>query len=235
MIVIKGVLKIMENKRFKNIVFAVIISSIASIILGIVMIMMPTESLVVFSNVLACFFIASGISLIVLDIRARHYYLPFHAMLLGALCLVIGFTMLMHPENIFFILAFTLGMWVIISSVEDIRTAFILKDTGIPFVLILILNIINIIAGVYMLANPAASSISIALFCGIEMIVNGIIRIVDMLMIKSYLKDAKKYIKEISEIPQKELERVIENEKKPEEIKIEDVKEEVVNDQPSEK
>ena len=77
------------------------------------------------------------------------------------------------------------------------------KVRKIAIILTIILTILSIICGIVLIANPLDSSIAIALFAGIILIVYSITGIIDMLLFKKNIHDLvkewKKNIKIIEE------------------------------------
>ena len=71
-----------------------------------------------------------------------------------------------------------------------------IKGENTPWLLLLLLGIIDIIAGMVVIFNPFEASISITVFAGIMIMVHSIITIIDMLVVK---KDIKHFEKAIAE------------------------------------
>lgn len=181
---------------FKNITNSVIVLSILAILLGIVMIVYPGISLMALGITVASYLIVQGITLIILDIKAWRLYIPFDGMLQGILYVIIGILLAMSPEYIAVYIGIFVGFWVIISSFDGIKLASALKRTDAPWVLMIIMNIIDIIVGCIILYTPVLSSISLTVGLGVVVIVHSVINIVNMIMLKKNVKNAEKLIME---------------------------------------
>lgn len=70
---------------FKKTTNSIIFSSIIAIIVGLVLIFYPSISLKTMGIIAAIYIIVYGIILIILDVKAYKYYIPFDGMLPGIL------------------------------------------------------------------------------------------------------------------------------------------------------
>ena len=184
----------MKN-ALKNMTITVICFSLLGILLGICLIIKPDLSIQTIGILTGIMLIAFGASLIFVDIRAHEYYLPFEGFLPGVVNIILGILLFKNPADFGPWLSFSVGAWVIISSVNDIRMAFNLRHMNIPWILIVIINVVNICAGFFMFYNPQLSSMSIVTAMGIVMIVSSVIRMVDMFMIRSDIEEVEKQIR----------------------------------------
>ena len=179
---------------FKNITNSVIVLSILAVLLGIVMVAYPGLSLVALGITIAAYLIVHGITLIILDIKAWKMYIPFDGMLQGILCVLTGVLLAMSPEYIAVYIGIFVGLWVIVSSFDGIRLASALRITDAPWVLMIIMNIIDIIIGCIIVFTPVLSSISMTVGLGVVIIIHSVINIVNMIMVKKNAKDTQKLI-----------------------------------------
>lgn len=179
----------------KNMTTSIICFSLLGILLGIGLIIRPDVSIQTMGILFAIILLFNGVTLIYLDIKAIEYYVPFEGLLPGALNIILAIILFRNPADFGLWLSFTLGTYVIISSINDIRLAFNLRHLNIPWVLLILINIVNILAGVFMFYSPALSSVSIVTSIGIVMIVNSIIRLIDMFSFRSQIKDVEKYVR----------------------------------------
>ena len=179
------------KKAFSQITTAIIILSVLGILLGIAMIMWPGESVIASGVVLGIVLIVEGIGFIVLDVRARKFYMPLEGLIIaGILDIILGVLLLLNPNSMFVLLPFTVGTWIIVSSIVNIKAAATMKGTDTPWVLLIILNVISIILACFIMFYPAPFAGAIMMWCGIMIIVYGIVTIIDMIILK---KDAKQY------------------------------------------
>ena len=88
------------------------------------------------------------------------------------------------------------GIWIIISSVDGIKVAAALRTTNAPWVLMIILNIINIFLGCFVLWSPEISAISLTMYVGIVLMAYSIVNIIYMIMIKKNAQEFEEFIVE---------------------------------------
>ena len=179
---------------FKNITNSVILLSILAILLGIVLIAYPGLSLMALGVTVAVYLIIHGITLIILDIKAWRLYIPFEGMLQGILCIILGILLAKNPDYIAVYIGIFMGLWIIVSSFGGIKLASALRGTGAPWVLMIIMNIIDIVIGCLILYSPVLSSVSMTMGIGIVIIVHSVINIVNMITVKKNAKDLEKLL-----------------------------------------
>ena len=179
---------------FKNITTSVIWLSILAILLGIVLVAYPGISLIALGISVAAYLILHGITLIILDIKAWSLYIPFNGLLQGILCVILGILLAKYPADIAIYIGVAVGLWIIASAFEGIRLASALRGTGAPWVLMIIINIIDVLIGALVIYSPVLSSLSLTMGLGIILIVHSVINIIDMIIVKKNIKDVEKLI-----------------------------------------
>lgn len=184
------------RKKFKSITDSIILLSVLAILIGIIMIVFPGVSLTAFGIIVAAYLLVHGITLISLDIRMRHLYIPFEGFLQGVLCIILGILLAVHPAGIGIYIGFIMGTWVIMTGFGGIKLAAALKNTGAPRILMIIMNILDIIIGCLILYSPILSSLSLTVGLGIVLIVHSVINIINMITAKKNVKEIEKMIVE---------------------------------------
>lgn len=179
---------------FKNISNSVIALSVVALIFGVILILYPGLSLVALGITAAVFLVAHGITLIVLDIKARKFYIPFDGMMQGILYIILGILLAIVPESLAMYIGISLGLWIIASGVNGIKLAMALRGTDAPWILMTILNIIDIIAGIAVLLTPIFSAVSVTVCAGVVIIVHAVINISKMISVKKNVKNLERTI-----------------------------------------
>ena len=180
-------------KKFTN---YVILISILAIVLGIVLIAYPGFSLKALGIIVGAYLVVQGIMYIILDIKAWRLFIPFEGMLKGILSLILGILLLKNPETIATYIGLILGIYIIVHSFSGIKLAASLRFTGAPWILMIILNIINIILGGLILYSPVMSALSLTMYIGIVLIIYSVVNIVYMIVVKKNGKDLETLIAE---------------------------------------
>ena len=160
------------------------------------MVIFPKVSIETMGMVAAIYIIAYGIVLIYLDIKASKYYVPFDGLFSGIVSILMGILLLCKPGILPVVFTVVIGIWMILSSINYIKLAIKLSKTKLPWVEILLLGILDLIAGIIVLLNPFTATMSLTLFAGIMLMIHSVINIVDMIIIK---KDAKEITKALDE------------------------------------
>ena len=180
------------KETFNRITTSIIITSILAFIIGLIMVIVPDISLQAIGIALGIFTIAFGIVLIALNFMAHKIYLPFYGIMSGILSIIIGLIFIAMPNVLPTVFAIALGIWIILSSINFISISITVKDSVPNWYLWLLLGIIDLIAGVIILFNPFASSISVIVLGGIIIMVHSVVTIVDTIMIKKDVKEVAK-------------------------------------------
>ena len=178
------------KKVLKGISTYVIITSILALVLGIVFVAYPFGSLVALDIILGVYLVIQGIVMIILGIRALIKHLPVEGIIPGILSLILGVLFLENIGTWAALLGIVLGIWLIVHCISGIRLATNMRGTGAPWVLLIILNVIGIIAGAVVIFAPAGFSVAYTWVLGIVLIVNAIINIIDMIIVKKFAKVA---------------------------------------------
>ena len=161
-----------------------ICSSILALIVGIIFVIKPDLSLSTIGIIASCYIIFNGVLLIVLDLKASKYFMPFDGLFPGILSVILGVILLCNPEILTNTFGIIMGIWIIISCINSIRVAFAIKGKSPLWILLFIIGILDLIVGLFVVFNPFASMITATLYVGIMIIIHSIINIIDMIILK---------------------------------------------------
>lgn len=191
-------------KKFNQIINEAIGISIIFLLLGIIFLIYPNISIQVVAYLIAFILIGSGIYLIGLEFTNRIIFFPMDTLFNGIISVILGTIILIYPNIFQTIIPIMLGIYFILDSIFKLKVAtFLRRIDNTSWILTLLLTILSIICGIVLIANPLDSSIAIALFAGIILIVYSITGIIDMLLFKKNIHDLvkewKKNIKIIEE------------------------------------
>ena len=191
-------------KKFNQIINEAIGISIIFLLLGIIFLIYPNISIQVVAYLIAFILIGSGIYLIGLEFTNRIIFFPMDTLFNGIISVILGTIILIYPNIFQIIIPIMLGTYFILDSIFKLKVImFLRRIDNTSWILTLLLTILSIICGIVLIANPLDSSIAIALFAGIILIVYSITGIIDMLLFKKNIHDLvkewKKNIKIIEE------------------------------------
>lgn len=180
----------------KNITTFVILVSLLALLIGIGLITDPGLSLVAIGALVGAYLIVQGIVLVILDVKAWRLFIPFEGMLKGILSIILGILLLKYPDSIAAYIGVALGIYIIVNSFGGIKLAAALRYTGLPWVLMIILNVFSILLGCLVLYSPVFSALSLTVYIGLVLVIHSVVNIVYMLIIKKNAKDVEKIIAE---------------------------------------
>lgn len=191
-------------KKFNQIINEAIGISVIFLLLGVIFLIYPNISIQVVAYLIAFILIGSGIYLIGLEFYNRIVFFPMDTLFNGIISVILGTIILIYPNIFQIIIPIMLGIYFILDSIFKLKIVTLLRRIdNTSWVLTLLLTILSIICGIVLIANPLDSSIAIALFAGIILIVYSITGIIDMLLFKKNIHDLvkewKKNIKIIEE------------------------------------
>ena len=192
------------KENLKKYTLCLILMCVIAIIIGVFMMMYPDISLATLGVLVAVFMIVVGALLIYIDIKAWNYSVPFDGLLQGILRIVLGILLLKNPDTMAVYIGIVLGIWMIMSSFGGIKLAYKLRYTGAPWILLIILNILNVLLGVCVLYTPALSSMALTTAVGMVIVAHAIINIIYVFMIRKNLKEVEQAAKtQLEQLKQK--------------------------------
>lgn len=153
-----------------------IIQSIASIILGIVLLCWPNTTTRTLLYALAIYFIVLGVVNIVTYVRTKEFT---GDLLLGVLELIIALIIFIFPSQVGGIIGLIMGIIIVLIGIINIISSLDLKNAGVSsWAVILILNIIIVIAGFFVIFNPFSSFLTFTQLLGVILIGKGIVDLI---------------------------------------------------------
>ena len=186
----------MIQRVLKEISRTSLILSVVAIVFGLVLVCVPQQFLITLGVMVGAFLMVQGIGLIIFGIRARRVYLPFDGTLLGVLSVLLGLLFFMLPVQIAVYIGVALGIWVIVSSVNNIKIALAFRGQNASWVPMLAFNIFDLLLGVLVLLAPAVAAAYMTIFIGVGIIVHAVLNLVHMNALKKNWKELENIIKE---------------------------------------
>ena len=185
------------KKYFNKITNGVIGISILTLLFGLILIIFPETSIKTLGLISSIFLMIYGIFLIVLDVKFERLLAPFDCVLNGLLSILLGIFLLLRPDDVSVIITAILGIWIISSSINNIKTAlFFRKIKDFPTISLILLNILDIALGILVVLHPFDFVIIITGYIGIILCVHACFNIFDMIILKKSIRDKEKNIKD---------------------------------------
>ena len=136
--------------------FISILTSVIFLVLGIILINHPEDTVKFVSYILGGLLIIFGMFRLGSYFGARDdfSYYDFN-LTLGSLCLLIGLVIIVFGPTIASIFGIIIGIWIVLSSINRINLAFKLKDSGIKYWYVcLIIALLVLACGLYIIFSP---------------------------------------------------------------------------------
>ncbi len=154
---------------------SIVISALLMIVLGIIMLLNPAETLVSLSLLIGIFMAASGISALVFYFSAARGFVGSGAVLFtGISNIVIGILFMNQGVFVAQIFTFILGLLLTVFGVERFVRSFDLKNAGFSnWWLTLLLGIVCAALGILSMAAPITGAILVSAILGTGFILYG--------------------------------------------------------------
>lgn len=184
-------------KKLNQIINEAIGISIIFLLLGIIFLIFPNISIKIVAYLIAIILIGSGIYLTYLEIYTKSFLLPIDTLLNGILSILFGIIILIYPDVFKIMIPIILGTYFILDSIFKLKLVVLLRRVdNKSWIVTLLLTILSIICGIILILNPIDSSIALALFAGITLIIYSLSGIIDMILFKKNIHDLTKVFKE---------------------------------------
>lgn len=181
---------------FQKITGAVIGISVCAIILGLILIFYPSMSLKTLGVIGGIYLLAHGTVLLYLSFKLSKVFVPYETMFNGAFSILLGIVLLCKPDSVSVLIAIAFGMWIISSSVNNIKVAYFFREIEqFPSVLMILIGVLDIILGCLVIINPFETSISLTVFIGIILCIHSIFNIINMIILRKNVTEKEKLLK----------------------------------------
>lgn len=177
------------RKKFNKLMTISLITSIAFIIFGIVLVLFTKQELDIIGYIAAILLMINGVLNITDDYKQFKVFYFFDGFTSGLLSIIFGIIIIANPDHIALIMPIMIGLWIIIASTFKLRMALALKDSSkTNWILPYILSMLTIIIGLCLIFNPVLGTFGIAKVIGFLVILYGISDIIDVIIFKKNLK-----------------------------------------------
>lgn len=177
------------RKKFNKLMTISMITSIAFIILGLILLFFNRLSLELIAYIFAVILVINGVLNIADDYKQFKVFYFFDGFTSGLLSTIFGIIIISNMSYISVILPIMLGLWIILSSTFKLRMSLALKDSNDKnWIITYILSIITIAIGLCLIFNPGITSLTLAKVIAGFSILYGVSDIVDVVIFKKNLK-----------------------------------------------
>ncbi len=166
----------------------IIISSIITILFGIILIVWPTSSTLFISSLAGWLLFLGGIISVVIYFSTRQTE-PKANLLLGLIVVSFGFWAVIRPSALVQLISVLFGVILLLHGFLNIDDSLELKNGGITnWWVFLFFSILTIILGIFIIWSPIASATVMTIISGISLLFDGITDLILVFRISHILK-----------------------------------------------
>lgn len=163
-----------------------IITVIAGLVIGIILLVKPSETVRLVS-------VMCGVTVILLGIGAWiSYFSKWKSALLavlGTLAIIAGIILCVKYESIISVVLFLFGLFVLVSGIVDLASALEAKKFHFKsWIVSLIISIATIVLGLLVVVNPFDSMLVLTRLLGISLIVYAVMDLIAFVQVKRIVK-----------------------------------------------
>ena len=176
-----------------------ILLAVFYLILGIILVLFPEGSGYAICYLIGGLTIIYGIFHLVLYQRTKSPFVTYHYDLVqGIIGLAIGIYVIIVPEILIETLPVVLGVVVMIDSIVKIQNAWDLKRMGYDrWWLVMIGALVTLVFGLLMVFYPFTVYLSVIVFVGISLIVNGVSDLITIFILNKKVKEFKSKVEDM--------------------------------------
>lgn len=162
-----------------------ILSSIALIAFGILLIIQSEATIITISYIIGAILIALGV-IAGLEFFKKKESKNDLDIIYGVVCVILGIIVIKNPEAIASIIPFVIGFIIIVNSATKLQYGIELKkDKNSLWISTIILSIIMAICGLVLIFNPFEGAVLLTRVVGIFIAIYGVLDIISTLVIKN--------------------------------------------------
>jgi uncharacterized membrane protein HdeD (DUF308 family) len=159
-----------EAKEFTGGWWLLVLVGVLSFVAGVIILFKPSDSLATLAVIVGIFLLIDGI-LELVDAFLRITAARGTVALFGVLTAIIGILLIRHPVGSVTAIALLIGIWLIAVGVIRFAAAF---DDYEHRAWHALLGLVELVAGIVIIANPSIGYTTLAILVGISFILNGL-------------------------------------------------------------
>jgi len=181
------------KKFFRKFKVERIVSAILTVVIGILFIAVPKESMNVVATVSGIILIICGVSAIISFI-CQDFLFGGYLLITGISFILCGIFFLVNPDLIYSILRIVFGIYIIVDGAKAfVDACVLLKVKARGAFLLLCFSILTIILGAVVMFSTFEE---IMMFIGICLIIDGVFDLIEIIAFSRHVRDAKKALLE---------------------------------------
>lgn len=179
------------GKIFDKLLKSSIISSIALVAFGVLLIIQSELTIIAISYVIGGLLVALGVIATMRFIKhIKESTKSDLDIIYGIVCIILGVVVIRNPEAIASIIPFVLGLVIIINSATKLQYSFELyKEKNHLWLSTLILSIIMVVCGIVLVFNPFKGAVLLTRIVGVFILIYAILDLISTFVISRTFKE----------------------------------------------
>ena len=171
-----------------------IILSVIYIILGVILLIYPSQTIDVICRIIGATAVICGAYMIMkFFFRGASSILSATGLVFGVFCLVCGIILIASPDFVKSILPFIIGIVIIIDSAFKLMTSFEIKNTTREgWIGVLVLSVIGLVFGFLIVFNAGAAADFVVRIIGVSLIIEAIENLCATAVVSGKFRSIKK-------------------------------------------
>jgi uncharacterized membrane protein HdeD (DUF308 family) len=165
----------------------IILRGVVALLFGIMALISTQFTLLFLVYLFGAYALLDGIIAVIVSIQERNTASRWWVLLIaGIFGIVLGLVTFFQPGTIALVIFYLVAIWLIITGIFEIISAFTLRAIGVEWLLV-VAGVISIILGIVFFLHPTSSILSLVWLLGVFALIYGIIQIVRAIQLRSLL------------------------------------------------
>ena len=159
-----------EARELASLWWLLALVGLASLIAGVILVTKPSDSLATLAVIFGIFLLVDGIAELIKSLGRGAQNRALRA-IIGVLGVIVGIALIRHPLHGVAAIGIVIGIWLVAAGVIRLLLAI---AVGPRLLLGIVVALLEIVAGIVIVANPHIGYATLAVLTGIWLILNGI-------------------------------------------------------------
>lgn len=173
------------KETFRAVTNSILGSNLVAAIIALILIFSPATIVSTLGIVAGILLLVWGAFMLFLESRSPLFFRSFGGLFIGVISIALGVALLSNPTSLSVILLFSVGIWIILTSLYNLRLAFILKRADRPsWLKVAAFAVLDLVVGILVVMNPLESVLNVTVFIGFALLFHALLNIIDTLFLK---------------------------------------------------
>ncbi|MCD8381730.1 MAG: DUF308 domain-containing protein [Clostridiales bacterium] len=175
---------------FKGLRHQSALNAVVTILLGLLLIFLPDSTLAVVLGILGWVLVILGVVSIVTFVFNRSIAVSYGQLIFGVVELILGLWIARNPGGMVSFITTIAGIWVLVHAIQNLQFAFSAYRAGAAgWGTALATGILTLIVAIIVLLNPWSSAVTLMVFVGICLVIDGVADLVTVARLGDYFRN----------------------------------------------